>query len=379
MAGNKRSSGKRILELERLLEESREAVSYYQEIAADSGKRRLREINQLSELISERKLAAEALRKSEEKLQSIISHTNEIFFIHDTSDVFSYVSPASKEIFGYTPEEMMGKWTELITDNPINLEGIGLTEAAIVTGERQKPYLLEAKKKDGTLVLLEIDESPIKDSEGNTVGITGAGRDVTERNKAEKTLQETYDELEQRVDERTRELSLTNEKLRQEIEERMQAEQALQKKERELKHQADNLENINTALKVLLEHRDEEKTRLEESILLNVKKLVMPYLDKLGGRAANDQRKTYLNIIKSNLEDLVSPFASSLSLRHLNLTPTEMQIADLVRHGHTNKEIASHLNVSTDAVSFHRKNIRKKLGLTNRKTNLSSYLQRLSV
>lgn len=252
MAGNKRSSGKRVLELESLLEESREEVGYYQKIAEDSGRRRLREINHLSELISE-------------------------------------------------------------------------------------------------------------------------------RNKAEKTLQETYDELERRVDERTRELSLTNEKLRREIEERMQAEQALQKKERELKHQADNLENINTALKVLLEHRDEEKTRLEESILLNVKKLVMPYLDKLDGGVANDQKRTYLNIIKSNLEDLVSPFASSLSLRHLNLTPTEMQIADLVRHGHTNKEIASHLNVSADAVSFHRKNIRKKLGLTNRKTNLRSYLQRLSV
>jgi len=378
MAGDKRRSGKRVLELKRLLEESEEKIRYYQKIAEDSGRRRLREIDQLSELISERKLAEEALRKSEEKLQNIISHSNEMFYIHDTGHIFAYISPTSKEILGYTPEEMMVKWTKFITDNPINLKGIEITEAAIMTGQRQIPYLLEVKKKDGTLVLLEIHESPFKDSGGNIAGITGAARDVTKRNEAEKALQKTYDELERRVDERTLELSLTNEKLRQEIEERMQAEEALQKKERELKHQADNLEKINTALKVLLEHRDEEKTRLEESILLNVKKLVMPYLDKLGGGAPNDHKKTYLNIIKSNLEDLVSPFASTLSLKHLNFTPTEMQIADLVRHGHANKEIASHLNVSTDAVNFHRKNIRKKLGLTSRKTNLRSYLQRLS-
>jgi len=378
MAGDKRSSGKRVLESERLLEESREAVSYYQKIAEDSGRRRLREINQLSELISERKLGEEALRKSEERLQSIISHSNELFFMHDTDHVLSYASPTTKDVLGYTPEEVMVKWTELVTDDPINLKGIEIAEAAIMTGKRQKPYLLELKKKDGALVLLEIDESPVKDSEGNIVGIAGAARDVTERKEAEEELKKTYDELERRVDERTRELSLANEKLQQEIEERMQAEETLQKKERELKHQADNLENINTALKVLLEHRDEEKTRLEENILLNVKKLILPYLDKLGGGAPNDHKKTYLNIIKSNLEVLVSPFSSSLSLRHLNLTPTEIQVADFVRHGHTNKEIASHLNVSTDAVSFHRKNIRKKLGLTNRKTNLRSYLQRLS-
>jgi PAS domain-containing protein len=84
MAGNKRSSGKRVLELESLLEESREEVGYYQKIAEDSGRRRLREINQLSELISERKRAEEALRESEERLQNIINHSNEIFYIHDT-------------------------------------------------------------------------------------------------------------------------------------------------------------------------------------------------------------------------------------------------------------------------------------------------------
>ena len=71
-------------------------------------------------------------------------------------------------------------------------------------------------------------------------------------------------------------------------------------------------------------------------------------------------------------------FAGKMSSKHLNLTPTEMQVADFVRNGFTNKEISSQLNVSVEAINFHRRNIRKKLGLTNRKTNLQSYLQRLS-
>lgn len=369
---------KRVLTLEKLLEKANDEARYYQKIAKDSGKRRLREISQLSELISQRMKAEEELRQSEEKLRSIIGHSNELFYIHDVDHLLTYASPTSMDILGYTPQEMMRKWTELTTDNPMNLKGVKITEAAIRTGKKQKPYVLEVQKKGGMLVLLEIDESPIKDSEGNVVGITGAARDVTAQKQAENSLRKARDELEQKVVERTRELSAANKKMRQEIEERMQMEEALKKKERELKLQADRLEDINTALQVLLEHRNEEKRRLEEGILVNVEKLVMPYLEKLNSGAPKGQTKTYLNIIKSNLEDLVSPFASSLSLRHLNLTPTEIQIADLVRHGHTSKEIALHLNVSADAVMFHRKNIRKKLGLTNKKANLRSYLQRLT-
>ena len=55
---------------------------------------------------------------------------------------------------------------------------------------------------------------------------------------------------------------------------------------------------MNTALKVLLENRDEEKNRLQENILLNVEKLAMPYLDKLAGSVTNDNDMAYLDIIR---------------------------------------------------------------------------------
>ncbi|OQY44994.1 MAG: hypothetical protein B6240_09465 [Desulfobacteraceae bacterium 4572_87] len=100
----------------------------------------------------------------------------------------TYVSPASKGIFGYTPEEMMIKWTHLATDNPLNREGVRITEKAIATGEKQPPYLLELRKKGGALILLEIDESPVKDPNGKVVNISGVVRDVTEQKKTQQKL-----------------------------------------------------------------------------------------------------------------------------------------------------------------------------------------------
>lgn len=142
----------------------------------------------LEEEITERKTAEEALKKNEKQLRTIIEHSNELFYIHDTEHVLTYVSSTSEAILGYTPEEMKRKWTELVTDNPINLEGVEITENAIKTGKRQKPYLLELEKKDGTFVLLEIDESPVKDTTGKVVAISGALRDVTQKKQTEDRL-----------------------------------------------------------------------------------------------------------------------------------------------------------------------------------------------
>jgi len=138
--------------------------------------------------LTDMKKAEEALRETQEKLETVIDHSDEVFYIHDTNHQLTYVSPQCEAVFGYTPEEMMVKWTTRITDNPINQEGFELTERAINTGERQRPYLLEIRRKDGEPILVEIEESPVKDEGGKVVAMSGALRDVTERRKAEEAL-----------------------------------------------------------------------------------------------------------------------------------------------------------------------------------------------
>jgi len=158
------------------------------------------------------------------------------------------------------------------------------------------------------------------------------------------------------------------------ITERKKAEEALREREKELEIKTHNLEEANIALKVLLKRRDEDKTELEDKILLNIKELVVPYLEKLKMSRLDEQQKTHVSILESNLNDITSSFSHRLSSNYMNFTPSEIQIANLLRQGKTNKEIGELLNSSERTVAFHRGNIRRKLGLKNKKTNLKSYL-----
>lgn len=159
------------------------------------------------------------------------------------------------------------------------------------------------------------------------------------------------------------------------ITERKDAEIALRSKDKKLEQQTKNLEEMNTALKVLLEQREIEKTEIKETLQANAKKLIYPYIEKLENSSLNEDAQTFVNIIKSNMNDLILPYASTISSKYFSLTPAEIQIADLIKEGKTSKEIASMLNVSAKAVSFHRGNLRRKLGLSNKKINLKAYLQ----
>ncbi|MDQ7788105.1 MAG: PAS domain-containing protein [Thermodesulfovibrionales bacterium] len=150
--------------------------------------------------ITERKHSEHALKETEQKLRNIIEHSNELYYVYDTHHVLNYVSPQSLQVLGYTPEEMMIEWTKLMTDNPINVKGLEIAEKALRTGEKQTPYLLELCKKDGSTVLLEIDESPVKDDDGDVIAIVGAARNVTERMKAEEALKKSQEQIRMLLD-----------------------------------------------------------------------------------------------------------------------------------------------------------------------------------
>jgi DNA-binding CsgD family transcriptional regulator len=156
------------------------------------------------------------------------------------------------------------------------------------------------------------------------------------------------------------------------------AEESLILREQELEAQKKSLEEANIALKVLLKQRETDKHELEQKVLLNIKQMIFPYLDKLKTAGLRPKDKTYVEILELHLNDIISPFLQRLSAANILLTPQESQVAALIKDGKSSKEIADILNVSETTVHFHRKNLRTKFGLTNKKTNLRSHLMSLS-
>jgi DNA-binding NarL/FixJ family response regulator len=88
----------------------------------------------------------------------------------------------------------------------------------------------------------------------------------------------------------------------------------------------------------------------------------------------SDSQHGCLNIMESTLIDIVSPFLHKLAIEFSNLTPSEIQVANMVKYGKTTKEIAQILNLSAKTIEFYRKRIRKKLGITNKTINLRTFL-----
>lgn len=141
-----------------------------------------------------------------------------------------------------------------------------------------------------------------------------------------------------------------------------------------IRERTEQLEEANTALKVLLQARKETIREHEERVIFNVRELVIPYLLKLKRKLAGDALTAWVDIIESNINTLVSPLIGSSNLELLKLTPSEIQVINLVKLGKSSKEISTLLNLSPRTIEFHRSNIRKKLGLNNRKVNLRSFL-----
>jgi DNA-binding CsgD family transcriptional regulator len=107
---------------------------------------------------------------------------------------------------------------------------------------------------------------------------------------------------------------------------------------------------------------------------VNVRELIFPYIDRMRTTRLDERQAACLDVMAATLEDIVSPFLHKLSLEFLHLTPSEIQVATLIRHGKTSKEIAATLSLSHQTIEFYRKRIRKKLGITHKSVNLQTFL-----
>jgi PAS domain S-box-containing protein len=145
--------------------------------------------------------------------------------------------------------------------------------------------------------------------------------------------------------------------------------------EKALETEHQSLEEANTALRVLLKNREEDRKVLEERLVANVQELVMPHVQKLKMTVLDPVQQMNVGLIASNLNELITPFLHTI--QGFNLTHRQLQVVIHIREGRTTKEIARLLNMTKQAVDIQRFLIRKKLGLNKAKTNLQTYLKSL--
>ncbi|MBW1860317.1 MAG: PAS domain S-box protein [Deltaproteobacteria bacterium] len=291
--------------------------------------------------ITERRKMEAALRQSEEKYRILVDHSLEgIAIAQGLPPRLIFANPALAELLGYTVEEL----TSLEPDQLATLVDVEYQDMFWgryrdrVQGKSVPPqYEVLVVRKDGRKRWIEMFANRIEYH--GEPAVQAVFIDITERKLAREALKSAHDELEERVKERTTQL-----------------------------------EEVNSALRVLLKQRDRDKAELENKVVLNVKELVVPYAEKLRTRLTDEKQIAYLNVLESNLNDIISPFAHKLSSRYSSLSPMEIRTAQFIKDGRTSKEIADLLNLSSRTIESHRKNIRTKMGLHGRKANLRSYL-----
>lgn len=148
----------------------------------------------------------------------------------------------------------------------------------------------------------------------------------------------------------------------------------VQKRTAELEDLNKQMANKNIALREILGALEEEKEALGQNIQNNVEKLILPLLANIRMRLSTEDH-TQLDILESHLHQITASFNESMSETASQLSPTELRVALRIREGLSVKEIAHIENISVDTVATHRRSIRRKLGLTNAKVNLTTYLE----
>lgn len=284
--------------------------------------------------ITERRRAEEAMRQSEQKYRELFEHANDIIFILDSAGTILSCNAAAAHTYGYEPQQLPGMSIEDLLNRDYLPAMRDFIHEIIDRREVHNPREFLTWTKDGEPVWLEINARIILE-QGSSVSVHGIARNITDRKKME---------------------------------------EALRKRERELEEKSRNLEDANTALRVLLKRREEDKAELEEKVICNTRELISPYIENLKITPMDSHQRNQLNILEQHISEIVSPFLRTLSAKYPNLTPMEIKVITFIREGRTTKEIADMLNISARTVDVHRDNIRKKLGLKNRKANLRSHI-----
>jgi len=162
--------------------------------------------------INERKQIEEKLRETERKVSLVLNSAGEGIYGLDINGKTTFINPAGAKMIGWEIDELIGKLQHAVIHHtrsdgtPYPPEKCPIY-AAIKDGEVHYENDEVFWRKDGTSFPVEYTSTPIRE-DGKLVGAVVVYRDITKRKQAEMELSRVRDELEHRVEERTRELNI---------------------------------------------------------------------------------------------------------------------------------------------------------------------------
>jgi DNA-binding CsgD family transcriptional regulator/uncharacterized coiled-coil protein SlyX len=152
-------------------------------------------------------------------------------------------------------------------------------------------------------------------------------------------------------------------------------EALMAEKENRLSELECQVAEYDTTIRVLGDVWGREKNAIEARIKSNLNTNVFPIIEKIKTSKNIGEIYIYIKVIEDHLKAMNPVFSEAVADTNGEFTPSEIHVIQLIRQGKSSKEISELLNLSTKAISFHRSNIRKKLGLVNKKLNLMTYLR----
>lgn len=292
----------------------------------------IRDITELKRLAQEQERALTLLEKVYESLDEAV------FAVDPVNGKILSCNAASEKIFGYRKNEMIGKNIRFLhVDKKACREYEKNRNRALASGT-EFHVECSVKRKDGTVLPAGHVVKAVQDASGLPPIHVVVIKDLTFRKLAERQLEQQQEEL---------------------------------------RNRAQRLEELNAALKVLLDQREKEKKDRETQLSERVNGLIIPTINRMRKNDQADNQKALLDILEANISEITKPASQKLSRKLLMLSPAESTTADLIKLGYRTKEIASKMGISARTVEFHRDNIRKKLHIKGRKVNLKTYLSRI--
>lgn len=162
--------------------------------------------------ITERKLAEEELKISNQTVRNIIEYSPSLIYLFDTEGNFITGNENFEKLMGFPIKDFIGKKREQFFTTEIS--NMHRSNDLIVINTKQPLYLEEeSMEKDGMHYYLSV-KFPILDSNGKVYAVGGVSTDISDRKKAENEIKKLNTELEERVKTRTAQLEKINQELK---------------------------------------------------------------------------------------------------------------------------------------------------------------------